>query len=174
MLDLGLCLVVLIMVIMTVHEFSVMDTSGLKMDKDYLRRTIFTTCFTSPFIEELVYRMFLRQYLSHYTYGIHCINISFGVAHFFNRQLHGMTPNHFASITHVIAATYIGYYLYNLNDVLQAIGAHILINMVCFLIPILIFNMFPAYFMKCSKEAFLKEYGKYGAVFPGDPGPNGK
>src|SRR5579862_5412309 len=87
-------------------------------------------CIQAPLLEESFFRGILKQLLCEYEYSIYITSIIFGVYHMINCVF---ISDKKLLIFQLPMATYMGYYLYQFDNIWHAIAVHCLYNTCVFL-----------------------------------------
>lgn len=102
-----------------------------------------------PFMEESVFRHTLKYYLTNWSYANYISSVLFGLYHIQNYPIHGSI---FFTIYQVIVTTYIGYYLYQLDNFLHGYALHMFYNF-----SILFCTYLIVYWKSLNKKDEVKE-----------------
>jgi hypothetical protein len=108
---------------LSIKNFNI-DTNLMLTNSDLLRN-LFVIGIQIPLLEEALFRSVLKQYLTDYTYGYYINAILFGMAHAQNYLLFG---NIKMIIYQIVSATYVGYYVVQLDNFHHAFLVHACYN----------------------------------------------
>ncbi len=100
-----------------------------------LLRELFAIGLMMPILEEALFRGVLKQYLADYTYGNIINSLLFGIAHAQNILVSDIN----IVLYQIVCASYIGYYLVELNNFGYAFLIHSGYNILCTLMTYLYF-----------------------------------
>lgn len=93
-------------------------------------KLFFNLCVIIPFMEEIMFRYALKNFLIGYEYGDIINYCTFGFLHAINHI--GQKTQKMVILYHILFATYVGYYLLQFDSILYTFPIHMIINLTVF------------------------------------------